>query len=148
MRSCENWALCLRVARLTSLESLWMRKQSLNTRCPSCRTTAGQVRNGLNASGSYRAKCKLCHRTYTLESRRRGHSRYKIRRIFYTYINLWSGDFIKRGLNIPVRFDRAATRGFARQVARVEKVHHQTVLNWLKKWEQSELPLEKFLRQS
>ena len=124
-----------------------MRRQPLKSKCPTCHSTAHQIRNGRNPSGSFRAKCKLCARSYTIRFRRRGYSKQKVREILFLYVNLWSGHYIKRGIARPVFFEvPQGNRGFARQVARFANVHHQTVLNWVKRCVASGQPLDRFLK--
>jgi hypothetical protein len=42
-------------------------------RCPKCRSTKVQVKNGLNKSGSQKYRCQACGSVYTPEPRRNGY---------------------------------------------------------------------------
>src|SRR6266571_264332 len=48
------------------------RKSRLLGKCPRCKSTKGQVRNGKNQSGTQRAVCNSCKRYYTIHPKRRG----------------------------------------------------------------------------
>ena len=42
-------------------------------KCPSCKSTNGQVKNGLNGSGSQKYKCNECGAVYTPEPKENGY---------------------------------------------------------------------------
>ena len=80
--------------------------------CPYCHSTHRQVRNGKQRSGSIKVKCRLCGKAYTLHRKRRGHP------VFVVYAAL--------------SFYR--TKRSYREVASICGVHHQTVINWVKRY--------------
>lgn len=84
----------------------------LGTKCPFCWSQVRQVRNGTHRSGSIKVKCRTCNRGYTLAPRRQGYPFF----ITYAALSLY-GQF----------------RNY-RRVAKACNVHHQTVINWVKKY--------------
>ncbi|NPV67399.1 MAG: IS1 family transposase [Anaerolineae bacterium] len=80
------------------------------SQCPYCHRTEQQVKAGLNASGSQRYLCKACRRKYTPQPNDIGYPAEIRRQALEMYVD---------GLNF-------------RRIARLLKVNHQTVANWVK----------------
>lgn len=78
--------------------------------CPYCQSTEGQVKNGLNASGTQRWLCRSCRRTYTPEPKPNGYAEATRLEAVKLYVD---------GMNL-------------RRIARTLKVNHQSVANWVK----------------
>ena len=77
--------------------------------CPSCHSTARQVKHGRNPSGSQRYLCQRCPRTYTPEPTPSGYDTATRRQALRLYVD---------GMNL-------------RRIARQFGVVHQTVANWV-----------------
>ena len=77
--------------------------------CPSCQSTARQVKHGRNPSGSQRYLCQSCTRTYTPEPTPTGYGTSLRQQALRLYAD---------GLNL-------------RRIARHLGVVHQTVANWV-----------------
>ena len=77
--------------------------------CPSCQSTARQVKHGRNPSGSQRYLCQTCQRTYTPEPMPTGYSTTIRQQALRRYAD---------GMNL-------------RRIARQLGVVHQTMANWV-----------------
>jgi transposase-like protein len=77
--------------------------------CPSCQSSARQVKHGRNPSGSQRYLCRPCGRTYTPEPTPYGYDEQTRRQALRLYAD---------GMNL-------------RRIARQLGVVHQTVANWV-----------------
>src|SRR5580765_1408281 len=77
---------------------------------PHCHRTEQQVKVGLNRSGSQRYLCQACQRKYTPEPNEQGCSQELRRAAVENYVD---------GMNF-------------RRIARVLKVSHTSVMNWVK----------------
>lgn len=78
--------------------------------CPYCQTSEGQVKNGLNPSGTQRWLCRHCQRAYTPEAKPSGYDETTRLAAVKLYVD---------GLNM-------------RRIGRVLGVNHQSVANWVK----------------
>ena len=81
----------------------------MNT-CPYCQANEGQVKNGLNPSGTQRWLCRSCHRAYTPEPKPLGYD---------DATRLAAVKLFVDGMNI-------------RRIGRTLGVNHQSVANWVK----------------
>jgi transposase-like protein len=81
----------------------------MNT-CPYCQATEGQVKNGLNPSGTQRWLCRRCRRAYTPEPKPIGYD--EATRLEAVQLSV-------DGMNI-------------RRIGRMLGVNHQSVANWVK----------------
>jgi transposase-like protein len=81
----------------------------MNT-CPYCQATEGQVKNGLNPSGTQRWLCRRCRRVYTPEPKPLGYDEATRLAAVKLYVD---------GMNI-------------RRIGRTLGVNHQSVANWVK----------------
>ena len=79
-------------------------------RCPKCQSTKGQVKNGLNKSGSQKYLCRACGRVYTPAPNPNGY-----------------GDEI-RLLAIRMYVEGNSYNA----IGRILKVNPQSVVNWVK----------------
>ena len=77
--------------------------------CPYCQQSEQQIKDGLNASGSQRYRCKGCQRRYTPEPIEQGYADSVRQQAVALYVD---------GINF-------------RRIARHLKVNHQTVINWV-----------------
>ena len=84
-------------------------------KCPYCKATEKQVKNGHTGSGSQMYKCKVCGRKYTPAPKRKGYSEEK------------------REQAIRLVLDGNSQRQAARHVG----VSHGTVANWFKAYADS-----------
>jgi transposase-like protein len=82
------------------------------TRCPACQSTARQVKNGRNESGSQRYRCGACGRKYTPAPTAYGYDAATRERAVRLYAD---------GMNL---------RRIARTLGVVHQMH-QTVANWV-----------------
>ncbi len=78
-------------------------------KCPYCKNTEGQVKDGKNDSGSQRYLCQECERHYTPDPKPRGY---------------------------PVDMHKQAVKLYLegmsfRAIGRTLDVNHQTVINWI-----------------
>lgn len=78
-------------------------------KCPHCQMKSEQVKNGLNPSGSQRWWCKRCQRSYTPQPLPIGYAEEVRQQAIRMYVD---------GLNL-------------RRIARLLKVNHQSVANWV-----------------
>ncbi len=78
--------------------------------CPHCHVTEQQVKIGFNTSGSQRYRCKQCQRKYTPQPKPQGYSTATRQRALQLYVD---------GINL-------------RRIARILKLTHPTVANWVK----------------
>lgn len=78
--------------------------------CPYWQATSGQVKIGFNRSGSQRYWCKGCGHKYTPEATEHGYAESVRQEALRLYVD---------GLN-------------QRRIARILKVSHPTVANWIK----------------
>ena len=78
--------------------------------CPHCQDTAQQIKLGFNKSGSQRYKCKLCNRAYTPKPNQKGYP---------LSIRMLAIRLYLEGNNF-------------RRIARILKVSHVSVMNWVK----------------
>jgi len=78
-------------------------------RCPKCKSTSGQVKNGLNSSGSQKYRCRECGARYTPEPKEKGYSAET------------------RILAIRMYVEGSSYGS----IARVLKINPQTVANWV-----------------
>ena len=81
-------------------------------KCPNCKAQTGQVKNGLNGSGSQKYLCKECGRKYTPEPKTSGY---------------------------PVETRQLAIRMYVEgssygSIARILKVNPQSVANWIQSY--------------
>ena len=76
--------------------------------CPHCNTTA-LVKAGRNPSGSQRYQCKVCRRYHTPQPNPQGYTEAQRRRALELYLE---GNGLRR-------------------IARLLKMHHQTIANWI-----------------
>ena len=81
----------------------------MNT-CAYCHKTEGQIKNGLNPSGTQRYWCRSCRRAYTPEPKVSGYEDATRRQAVQMYVD---------GMNL-------------RRIARTLGVNHQSVANWVK----------------
>jgi len=79
-------------------------------KCPYCKDSQNQVKNGKTSSGSQLYKCKICNRKYTPEPKQHGYSSQKREQALR---------FVLDGLS-------------QRQAARHIGVSHGTVANWFR----------------
>ncbi len=79
-------------------------------RCPYCGFLKWQVKAGRNASGSQRYKCQKCSRIYTPERANTRYPRDMRDRAIWLFYYGWS----------------------FRRISRTLRIHHQTVINWVK----------------
>lgn len=77
--------------------------------CPTCYETTRQHKAGFNHSGTPRHQCQHCHRTYTIQPKRKGYSQDTRHMALKMYVE---------GNNF-------------RRIARLLQVSHQTVVNWV-----------------
>jgi transposase-like protein len=84
----------------------------LRTPCPYCRSYSRQMRNGRHRSGSAKVRCNACKRNYTLWPKINGYPFF----IQFAALSLY-----------------ARLKNY-RLVARHCGVHHQTVINWVKRY--------------
>jgi len=77
--------------------------------CPYCQTNEGQVKAGLNKSGSQRYRCQKCQRRYTPEPKTHGYSPDIRQQALQNYVD---------GVNL-------------RRNGRVLGIDHHTVINWV-----------------
>ena len=78
--------------------------------CPHCQRTEQQVKVGTNRSGSQRYLCQTCQRKYTPRPKEQGYAQSLRRQAVEYYVD---------GMNF-------------RRIARVLKVSHTSVMNWVK----------------
>ncbi len=78
--------------------------------CPYCQQTEGQIKNGLNPSGTQRYWCRRCARAYTPEPKASGYDEGIRQQAAQMYVD---------GMNL-------------RRIARTLGVNHQSVANWVK----------------
>lgn len=78
-------------------------------KCPYCEKREQQVKDGLNASGSQRYRCKSCQRHYTPQPKEQGYEQSVRQQAVQMYVD---------GMNF-------------RRIARHLKVNHQSVINWV-----------------
>jgi hypothetical protein len=125
----------------------------MKANCPACGAEVGQVKNGKNPSGSHRSYCTQCGRNYTLEPKRTGHSREKVKYILRDYVQekvlllRERGELIaltEDGTQRLVPFPKSSDAMY-RRIGRLHHVHHQTVKAWVLKWHESRLPVLDFL---
>ena len=79
-------------------------------KCPNCKKTTHQVKAGKSKKGSQRHKCQHCKVRYTLEPKERGYPDELRLQAVRLYVD---------GMNY-------------RRIGRHLKVHHTSVLNWVK----------------
>lgn len=84
----------------------------LRTPCPYCRSYSRQMRNGRHRSGSAKVKCNACKRNYTIWPKIKGYPFF----IQFAALSLY-----------------ARLKNY-RLVARHCGVHHQSVINWVKRY--------------
>ena len=77
--------------------------------CPRCRSSEGQVKAGLNRTGSQRFLCRACGRDYTTEPKPPGYEEAVRRQALMLYAG---------GMSV-------------RAAGRFADVNHQTVANWV-----------------
>ena len=78
-------------------------------RCPRCEAEEGQIKAGLNRSGSQRHRCKVCGRKYTPEPKPHGYP---------DRVRLQAVRLYVDGMNL-------------RRIGRTLGVNHQSVANWV-----------------
>lgn len=78
--------------------------------CPYCQYTDGQIKNGMNPSGTQRYWCRACRRAYTPEPKPSGYAETVRQQAVQLYVD---------GMNL-------------RRIARTLGVNHQSVANWVK----------------
>lgn len=81
----------------------------MNT-CPYCQSNEGQIKNGLNPSGTQRWFCRHCRRVYTPAPKPKGYDEATRLEAVKLYVD---------GMNL-------------RRIARTLHVNHQSVANWVK----------------
>ena len=87
----------------------------LTLSCPACGSSYRQTKDGKNLSGKQRYQCHDCSRLYLLDPK-------------------------PRGYEAPLRQQAAGlyVEGLSfRKIARLLKVHHQTIINWIRAEEAS-----------
>ena len=121
-------------------------RKAVKTTCPACGARAGQVRNGHNPSGSQRVLCGNCGRHYTSSPKFAGHSKEKVHRVLRDYALTRLDQLAKKGGDVPltIPYPSRADAVF-RQIARRQKIHHQTVKKWVMQWYESGEPLHRYL---
>jgi transposase-like protein len=83
--------------------------------CPYCQTHEGQVKAGLNKSGSQRYRCQICQRRYTPTPKIHGYSAAMRHQAIQNYVD---------GMNL-------------RRIGRMLGLDHHTVINWVTTYTQS-----------
>jgi len=83
------------------------------SKCPRCKSKERQLKNGKNPSGSCRLRCGKCGRYYTQTPKDKGHPYFLVIGALWLYLQY---------------------RNY-RKVAKLCGVTHQTVFNWVKKYE-------------
>lgn len=81
-------------------------------RCPRCRVTGTQVKDGFTPAGSQRCRCKACGHRYTPRPQARGYDeevKLQALTLFYEGVSL-------------------------RTIARILAVNHQSVANWINEY--------------
>lgn len=78
--------------------------------CPHCHRTEQQVKVGTNRSGSQRYLCQVCRRKYTPAPKTQGYDQALRKQAVENYVD---------GMNF-------------RRIARLLKVSHTSVMNWVK----------------
>jgi transposase-like protein len=78
--------------------------------CPYCHQSEGQVKNGLNPSGTQRYLCRSCQRAYTPEPKSSGYDEATRHEALQLDVD---------GMNL-------------RRIARTLSVNHHSVANWIK----------------
>jgi len=78
--------------------------------CPHCQATEGQIKNGLNPSGTQRWWCRNCRRAYTPQPKPLGYD---------DATRLAAVKLAVDGMNF-------------RRIARILGVNHQSVANWVR----------------
>lgn len=81
-------------------------------KCPKCKTTKRQVKNGLNPSGSQKYRCNECKRVYTPEPRPNGYP--KETRLLAIRMYVEGNSY--------------------NAIARILKVNPQSVVNWVRQY--------------
>ena len=77
--------------------------------CPYCQANEGQVKAGLNKSGSQRYRCQNCQRRYTPKPKTHGYSADIRQQALQNYVD---------GMNL-------------RRIGRLLGIDHHTVINWV-----------------
>lgn len=77
-------------------------------KCPYCQNGAGQIKAGLNKSGSQRYRCKACQRRYRPSPKQHGYSSEIRQKAIQKYVD---------GMNL-------------RRISRMPGVDHHTVINF------------------
>ena len=80
--------------------------------CPHCGCIEKQVKNGYSVSGIARFKCQSCSRTYATQSKPRGYD---------PKVRLQAVKMYVDGINF-------------RRIGRLLGVHHQSVINWVRRY--------------
>ena len=78
-------------------------------KCPYCQAHEGQVKAGLNKSGSQRYRCQTCQRRYTPTPKPHGYSAAIRQQAIQNYVD---------GMNL-------------RRIGRLLGIDHHTVINWI-----------------
>jgi transposase-like protein len=100
-----------------------MRKQTIdeNRRCPKCGKMENQINAGYNRSGTQRCVCKSCNHKYTLNAKTREYPeevKQQAMRIYYSGVS-------------------------GRGVGKILGINKSNVMNWIKKSEKAEKPVDK-----
>jgi insertion element IS1 protein InsB len=84
-------------------------------KCPYCQSGEGQIKAGLNKSGSQRYRCKACEQRYTPSPKQHGYNSEIRQSAIQNYVD---------GMNL-------------RRIGRLLGVDHHTVINWVKAYTNS-----------
>jgi transposase-like protein len=87
------------------------KKEKREKQCPRCEEKSGQMKNGLNKSGTQSMLCRHCKKAYTIEPKKRSYSEET------------------RKLAIKIYYAGASGRG----VGKVLGMSKANVYNWIKK---------------
>jgi hypothetical protein len=128
-------------------------RKAIRATCPACGGSKKQVRNGKNPSGSTRVWCKECGKHYTSTPKRNGHDWDRVEDVLIEYLKQRI-ILIRGSSNLIQHIDNPERRllplpspkhRLYRKVARIHRVHHETVKAWVMKWYASELTIDEYL---
>lgn len=115
-----------------------MNRKPLKATCPGCRSGNRQVRNGKNKSGTAKAKCQHCGKTYTLLPTSTGYGRNVVARIIHAYLRARKRTKFALNDNPGSFMLNPTEERLSRKIARRYGINHQTLLNWLHNWPEYE----------